>query len=700
MSHNKLITSASGEPVPSPIEPTVTAWLARLLNVLVAEREEAQGRAGSLGADAAEAEAEAEGWARSFTAAAVQAFWGELAPALPLRSTPDGLTASPLTPAHDFVAIRFGSRAAELPLDRALEVLGSLYTTLLPQVLRAQRGAFYTPVPLAEHVVHCATLAGADWAGARIVDPACGAGALIVAALRRVRAALAGVPAEQVLVHVAAHLHGCDLDPFAAWLAQVAVDACLADVAAEADRPVPEVVSARDALTIEDASCDVILGNPPYGYVPLTAELRARFGRGVRGRANLYGVFMDLAVQCIRPGGLVALITPTSFLAGQYFAGLREVLAAEAPPLLLGFVSARAGVYDGAVQETVVGLYRRGATVAPAEVQALDLREGRVVVHDLGAYLLPADPGRPWCVPRRPEDAAVAHLAPRLTHRLADWGYAVRTGPADGVKHRDRMTRVPGGATTVPLLWADALSGGRGLAWPVTRTRRPTWFDPAGLPGAMLQRVPCLLLQRTTAPEQARRLVGVVLPFAFLKRQGGAVAVENHINIVEVARDLSGEPVVPLGTMAAFLTSAAADRLFRCMDGSVAVSAYELSHLPLPAPEALATLTRFVERDAPAEEVEAECERVCALVEEADVSVRATDDGSRVHLANGPDRASLLGPASGAALRAEAAATEHKVGQRAPERHVERRGVAGDCTRCPDPDLAPAGSRTMMLRVV
>ena len=63
-----------------------------------------------------------------------------------------------------------------------------------------------------------------------------------------------------------------------------------------------------------------------------------------------------------------------------------------------------------------------------------------------------------------------------------------------------------------------------------------------------------------------------------------AVVVENHLNMV---MPLDGSPSISLAVVAALLNSEVVDQVFRCMSGSVAVSAYELQALPLPSPSDL-----------------------------------------------------------------------------------------------------------------
>jgi adenine-specific DNA-methyltransferase len=94
-------------------------------------------------------------------------------------------------------------------------------------------------------------------------------------------------------------------------------------------------------------------------------------------------------------------------------------------------------------------------------------------------------------------------------------------------------------------------------------------------------------VQRTTAKEQRRRLICAEMP-ATLARRNGGVAVENHLNMVV---PIVARPKVPLSGVAAFLATGTADRILRCINASVAVSASELEAMPLPSAEdALAAL--------------------------------------------------------------------------------------------------------------
>lgn len=93
---------------------------------------------------------------------------------------------------------------------------------------------------------------------------------------------------------------------------------------------------------------------------------------------------------------------------------------------------------------------------------------------------------------------------------------------------------------------------------------------------------PAVLVQRTTAPEQSRRLVVAHLGDADLAANRGTVVVENHVNVL---RPTVADPLLSHAVLARVLSSPTFDRLMRCISGSVAVSTYELEALPFPSAE-------------------------------------------------------------------------------------------------------------------
>jgi len=544
--------------------------------------------------------------ARELTFQVVRAYWGSVAEDVPLR--PLGSFGLELLPPPELQCRRLaglGRSVAHLsPLEASFEV-GRMYMTLLPRAFRSKHGIYFTPPALAGRLLDLAAASGVDLATARVLDPACGGGAFLAPVAHAKLAALADLPAARALDRICATVRGLEIDPFSAWLSQVFLEAVLLPLSRSVGRGLPVLVEVCDALRAEEQPAyDLIIGNPPYGRVKLTPEQRERFGRSLFGHANLYGLFTDLALRWAAPDALVAFVAPTSFLSGQYFTNLRRLLAELAPPEGFDFISDRDGVFDDVLQEALLAVYRRGRSSRDARTRLLKVGPtGDFEVEDVGPFALPDDPSGPWIIPRRREQVALVASAQRKPTRLADLGYRVSTGPLVWNRHKDQLRSQPG-ARRHPLIWAESVTADGRFEFRAEKKNHEPYFEVRREKDDWLVvRNPCVLLQRTTSKEQRRRLIAAELPASFLDEHRAAV-VENHLNMIYSADGPLIPALVPPRVIAALLNSQVVDDLFRCISGSVAVSAFELEAMPLPSPGALGQLERLLDTGATSSEID------------------------------------------------------------------------------------------------
>ncbi|QXZ87806.1 HsdM family class I SAM-dependent methyltransferase [Rhizobium tumorigenes] len=562
-------------------------------------------------------ETERLGLARAFCYRLVAAWWSSitendrkfplrpfLSPVPYLDHLPDPAAAS---------ADSIGSAAATFDPETAAYAIGLTYTGMLPSSFRASFGVFYTPPPLTARMLDQATNAGVDWKSCRVLDPACGGGAFLAPAARRILDALPDVTPAILVENIGSRLRGYEIDSFAAWLSQVTLDAVMLPVCRKAGRSLPVVVTVCDTLKRRPPQArdrfDLVIGNPPYGRVKLDTEVRERFKRSLYGHANLYGLFTDLALSHVKQGGVLAYVTPTSFLAGEYFKNLRSLIGRQAQPVTADFVALRKGVFEGVLQETLLTTYRQVG--GRAQAQAFEVMTGpndTLTISPAGPFVLPDDASQPWLLPRTPQQAVLIERLREMPHRLADWGYGVSTGPLVWNRFKPQLQSRPG-KSRLPLIWAESITADGQFIFRAEKKNHEPYFLPKAGDEWLITREPCVLLQRTTAKEQNRRLIAAALPEEFIAKHG-AVVIENHLNMV---RPIIQKPVISPDVIAVFLNSAAADSAFRCVSGSVAVSAYELESIPLPDPVALKPLAALIKRGAAKSMLEAECDRLYGM---------------------------------------------------------------------------------------
>lgn len=551
--------------------------------------------------------------AQAFCGAALNSYWLEVCKqhdcSWEIRTPPFSLDIPNNTVLS--LACATGASATAFPVLHAGYLISSLYTVMLPEEMRSTLGAYYTPPVLVERLMDMVTEAGFDWEKGRILDPACGGGAFLApVALRMLKTFNATDPAF-ILRNITTRLNGFEIDPFAAWISLVLLEVALLDVCRQANKRLPDLVVTGNALTMSvdsQKSYDLVIGNPPYGKITLPDAQRHLYKRSLYGHANLYGLFTDLAIKWVKSGGLISYVTPTSFLGGQYFKALRALLTKEAPPLMMDFVTERQGVFEDVLQETVLTVYQRtGMSNRPVTVHFLKPNgNGKpVYAQEAGKFSLPAKGEDPWFLPRDPEHVALLKKFVSMPHRLSDYGFSVNTGQLVWNRHKGQL-RADKGKECYPLIWAESVTPEGQFNFSAVRRNHKPYFHLHTGQNHLITRESCVLIQRTTAKEQKRRLIAALLPEEFVRTQGGVV-VENHLNMIKSS---VSNPGISPDIIAEILNTRVLDLAFRCISGSVAVSAYELNTLPMPSPDQMKVIEKLLRSGATQETIEKTVARI------------------------------------------------------------------------------------------
>lgn len=547
-------------------------------------------------ADERKTEAARLAHARAFCAIAINAFWSTLC-----RQHHATLKIKPLSIALTSVAMDVqrvaedtGRLVASFPAEDAGYLIGSIYTVMLPSSLRSEMGAYYTPPPLVSRLLDQIEAAGFDLARGSAIDPACGGGAFLAPLALRMVAHDNGESPEWTLRRLGKRLKGIELDPFAAWMSTVLLEAAVLPLCIAAKRRMADIVVVGDALQPRDlGQFDLVIGNPPYGRVKLEEAMRNLYARSLYGHANLYGLFTDLALRLVKPLGVVAYLTPTSFLGGQYYKALRHLLTDETTPFSVDFIADREGVFDDVLQETLLTTYVKSHQDTPATVSIV-IPKGlnAAQIEKIGTAYVNKQ-GNPWLLPRNLKDAEFLNRIAKLPTRLADLGYAVSTGPLVWNRHKEQL-RTTADEDSLPLIWAESVTSD-GFLFSADRRNHVPYINVLENQPHLITRNAVVLVQRTTSKEQNRRILAAELPQSFINENEGAV-VENHLNIIY--SPIGMKSTVSLSTISALLNTEAVDRAFRCISGSVAVSAYELNALPLPSSKQLIELEDLIQSGA------------------------------------------------------------------------------------------------------
>ncbi len=176
--------------------------------------------------------------------------------------------------------------------------------------LRKARGAFFTPRAVTGFLAEWAIRSASD----RVLEPSCGDGAILSAAVERLREL--GDPAS---------IRGFELHEESASAAR----RLLADLRQDGTIEVGDFLA-----TTARPLFDAVIGNPPYiRYQGFTGDARARglaaaLVQGVRlsKLASSWAAFVIHAAAYLAPGGRLALVLPAELLASNYAQEVRDFL--------------------------------------------------------------------------------------------------------------------------------------------------------------------------------------------------------------------------------------------------------------------------------------------------------------------------------------------------------------------------------------
>jgi len=208
------------------------------------------------------------------------------------------------------------------------------YESSLPLVERKKRGHFSTPHLLVEKILDaCAYTPDNDLTRVRVLDPACGSGNFLAGAAQRLLAfsAREGLSLEERISLIQRNLWGIDPDPISCFLAEMQLRTIIhakalpqetgshssfvysrGDPRRRLASRLPGVsnsipftslhIHQADSLVLPwEPAVDLFIANPPY-LAAKNNDLSGYCFAQQRGQADSYLLFLNLALQIVRPG--------------------------------------------------------------------------------------------------------------------------------------------------------------------------------------------------------------------------------------------------------------------------------------------------------------------------------------------------------------------------------------------------------------
>lgn len=188
-------------------------------------------------------------------------------------------------------------------------------------------------------------------------------------------------------------------------------------------------------IDINKKKYDYIIGNPPYFELKLNEEIKRKYFGIIKGRVNIFSLFIKTGLDLLKDGGYLAYVVPPSMNNGAYFSKLREYIIKNSSLEYLHIIDG-ADNFHLANQKVMLIILKK--TNSKKSSKYIFKKNGITIFT---------------------EDKKFLNKAYKNTVSLKDIGYTVKTGSIIWNEHKEKLTNDKNNSTL--LIWASNINNGK-----------------------------------------------------------------------------------------------------------------------------------------------------------------------------------------------------------------------------------------------
>lgn len=188
-------------------------------------------------------------------------------------------------------------------------------------------------------------------------------------------------------------------------------------------------------IDINKKKYDYIIGNPPYFELKLNEEIKKKYFDIIKGRVNIFSLFIKTGLDLLKDGGYLAYVVPPSMNNGAYFSKLREYIIKNSSLEYLHIIDG-ADNFHLANQKVMLIILKK--TNSKKSSKYIFKKNGITIFT---------------------EDKKFLNKVYKNTVSLKDIGYTVKTGNIIWNEHKEKLTNDKKNSTL--LIWASNINNGK-----------------------------------------------------------------------------------------------------------------------------------------------------------------------------------------------------------------------------------------------
>ena len=251
-----------------------------------------------------------------------------------------------------------------------------------------------------------------------------------------------------------------------------------------------------DALNFEIKNkYDYVIGNPPYFEIKLNEKLKSKHSEIIKGRVNIFSLFIKIGLEALKDGGYLAYVVPPSMNNGAYFSKLREYIIKNSSLEYLHIIDG-ADNFHSANQKVMLIILKKTNSK----------KSSKYIFEKNGITIFT-------------EDKKFLNNVYKNTVSLKEIGFGVKTGSIVWNEHKEKLTNDKNNSTL--LIWASNIIDGK-IRIPNTKNK-PQYIK--NIPSNLIMKSRVVVVNRITGSSKDINIKSAIV-------DEKEFVCENHVNMI------------------------------------------------------------------------------------------------------------------------------------------------------------------------
>lgn len=308
-------------------------------------------------------------------------------------------------------------------------------------------------------------------------------------------------------------------------------------------------IKTLDTLNIDTGKkkFDYVIGNPPYFEIKLNEKLKEKYFDIIKGRVNIFSLFIKIGLDLLKDGGYLAYVVPPSMNNGAYFSKLREYIIKNSSLEYLHIIDG-ADNFHAANQKVMLMILKK-----------TNLKKSSKYIFEKNGITIFT------------EDKKFLDNAYKNTVCLKDIGYAVKTGTIVWNEHKEKLTDNKNNSTL--LIWSSNIANGKIIIPMSTLDKSHSKNKPQyikNIPKELIMKSRVIVVNRITGSSKDINIKSAIV-------NEKEFVCENHVNVIYPLGNLNYN--YSLEYIYKALNDETNIKVMRLISGNTQVSKTELENL-------------------------------------------------------------------------------------------------------------------------